>query len=168
MGPRIDLSEFRALKVLRIIHLFLVGVEESDQAWKGLPPDLEVLEVFYDDTGYETGRLFDGHPAEDDSPFSDEEDAYQEDEEEMGERLAQAEEDLEEWWRGQWLCALLVQQAAGRFPKLKTVRLYTPESEPGTWLKQDRETKIRLWTLPEFIQDLAREAAVKVEVWLCA
>ncbi|KAJ5648674.1 hypothetical protein N7490_005046 [Penicillium lividum] len=48
-GPRIDLSEFTALRTLRLYHVFLCGWDDPSGAWKGLPPSLEVLEVFYDD-----------------------------------------------------------------------------------------------------------------------
>jgi hypothetical protein len=49
-GPRIDLSEFEALRTLRIYHVFLCGFDDPFGVWKVLPPNLEVLEVFYDDT----------------------------------------------------------------------------------------------------------------------
>ncbi|KAJ5676863.1 uncharacterized protein N7477_002496 [Penicillium maclennaniae] len=49
-GPRINLSEFTALKTLRIYHVFLCGWDDRVGVWRDLPPNLEVLEVFYDDT----------------------------------------------------------------------------------------------------------------------
>ncbi|KAJ6120828.1 hypothetical protein N7523_005108 [Penicillium sp. IBT 18751x] len=49
-GPRINLSEFTALKTLRIYHVFLCGWDDPFGVWRDLPPNLEVLEVFYDDT----------------------------------------------------------------------------------------------------------------------
>ncbi|KAJ5126878.1 hypothetical protein N7448_007657 [Penicillium atrosanguineum] len=49
-GPHIILSEFTALKTLQIYHAFLRGWDESFRIWRCLPPNLEVLEVFYDDT----------------------------------------------------------------------------------------------------------------------
>ncbi|CDM27089.1 hypothetical protein DTO013E5_4272 [Penicillium roqueforti] len=49
-GPRIDLSEFMALRILRIYHVFLCGWDAPHGVWKGLPHSLEVLEIFYDDT----------------------------------------------------------------------------------------------------------------------
>lgn len=49
-GPRIDLSDFTALTTLRIYHVFLCGVDDPREAWRGLPRHLEVLEVYYDDT----------------------------------------------------------------------------------------------------------------------
>lgn len=48
-GPRINLSEFEALKTLRIYHVFLCGWDDRFGVWRDLPPNLEVLEVFYDD-----------------------------------------------------------------------------------------------------------------------
>ncbi|KAJ5145783.1 uncharacterized protein N7515_000347 [Penicillium bovifimosum] len=48
-GPRIDLSEFTAIQTLRIYHVFLCGWDDPTGVWKVLPPNLEVLEVFYDD-----------------------------------------------------------------------------------------------------------------------
>ncbi|KAJ5449962.1 uncharacterized protein N7458_006411 [Penicillium daleae] len=49
-GPRIDLSNFTALTTLRIYQVFLCGWDDCLEAWKGLPRNLEELEVFYDDT----------------------------------------------------------------------------------------------------------------------
>lgn len=49
-GPRIKLSEFTTLKTLRIHHVFLCGWDDPLGVWGDLPPNLEVLEVFYDDT----------------------------------------------------------------------------------------------------------------------
>lgn len=49
-GPRIDLSEFSSLRTLRIYHVFLCGWDEQAGIFKSLPRNLEVLEVFYDDT----------------------------------------------------------------------------------------------------------------------
>ncbi|KAJ5758361.1 uncharacterized protein N7511_007055 [Penicillium nucicola] len=49
-GPRIDLSDFTALETLRTYHVFLCGWDNPPRVWKGLPPSLKVLEVFYDDT----------------------------------------------------------------------------------------------------------------------
>jgi hypothetical protein len=49
-GPRINLSGFVALKTLRIYHVFLCGWDGPSGVWRDLPPNLEVLEVFYDDT----------------------------------------------------------------------------------------------------------------------
>lgn len=48
-GPRIDLSEFQALRILRIYHVFLCGTDDWPGVWRDLPPNLEELEVFYDD-----------------------------------------------------------------------------------------------------------------------
>ncbi|EKV05251.1 hypothetical protein Pdw03_3051 [Penicillium digitatum] len=45
-GPRIDLSEFTALHTLRIYHVFFCGWDEPLNVWKGLPRNLEVVEVF--------------------------------------------------------------------------------------------------------------------------
>ncbi|KAJ5824603.1 hypothetical protein N7447_006943 [Penicillium robsamsonii] len=47
-GPHIDLSEFTALKTLRIYHVFLCGWGHYS-LWESLPRSLEVLEVYYDD-----------------------------------------------------------------------------------------------------------------------
>ncbi|KAJ5502921.1 hypothetical protein N7463_005795 [Penicillium fimorum] len=47
-GPHIDLSEFTALKTLRIYHVFLCGLGHNS-LWESLPHSLEVLEVYYDD-----------------------------------------------------------------------------------------------------------------------
>jgi hypothetical protein len=49
-GSRIDLSEFTALKTLRIYHVFLCGWDNPEGVSRCMPPNLEVLEVFYDDT----------------------------------------------------------------------------------------------------------------------
>ncbi|KAL3462815.1 hypothetical protein BJX64DRAFT_258631 [Aspergillus heterothallicus] len=154
-GPRVDLSGFPALRVLRTLDVFLVGTEDAVDAWRGLPPHLEVLEVFYDDTGYEGGRLFEGYPADD---------GFVEGDEQGHGGVDEAE--LEQWWRWQWLRALLEQRAAASFPNLKTVRLYTPEDEPGHWDDRDGRGKGRLWALPRIIHDLATQAGVEVEVWI--
>ncbi|KAJ5365377.1 hypothetical protein N7517_008263 [Penicillium concentricum] len=47
-GPHIDLTEFTALKTLRIYHVFLCG-EGHPEPWQSLPRSLVVLEVYYDD-----------------------------------------------------------------------------------------------------------------------
>ncbi|KAJ5170835.1 uncharacterized protein N7500_003618 [Penicillium coprophilum] len=47
-GPRINLSEFPNLRTLRIYHVFLCGWDDRC-VWETLPPNLEVLEVYYDD-----------------------------------------------------------------------------------------------------------------------
>jgi hypothetical protein len=56
MGPRIDLHDFSAITTLRIYHTFLCGIgdtlEYSHDTWKGLPPNVEILEVYYDEAGY--------------------------------------------------------------------------------------------------------------------
>ncbi|KAL3482696.1 hypothetical protein BJX62DRAFT_221305 [Aspergillus germanicus] len=52
MGPRIDLHDFNALTTLRILEVFLCGIENPRDCWRSLPPNLETLEVSYDDTGY--------------------------------------------------------------------------------------------------------------------
>ncbi|KAJ5980701.1 hypothetical protein N7481_007999 [Penicillium waksmanii] len=49
-GPAIQLRDFSALKVLRIYHIFLCGWDGPDGISTRLPPNLEVLEVWYDDT----------------------------------------------------------------------------------------------------------------------
>ncbi|KAF9888288.1 hypothetical protein FE257_008858 [Aspergillus nanangensis] len=54
MGPRIDLHEFTALTTLRILDAFLCGTEDPRESWRSLPPRLETLEVYYDDTDYIT------------------------------------------------------------------------------------------------------------------
>ena len=64
-GPRIDLSEFVSLKILRIFHVFLCGWDAPDGVGKGLPQSLEVLEIFYDDTVL-TQFLSEGDYSEDD------------------------------------------------------------------------------------------------------
>lgn len=48
-GPRIELSEFKALRILRLYHVFLCGWDDWPGVWRDLPPNLEELEVFYDD-----------------------------------------------------------------------------------------------------------------------
>ncbi|QKX55380.1 uncharacterized protein TRUGW13939_02472 [Talaromyces rugulosus] len=48
-GPRIDLSDFTALTMLRIYQVFLCGDEDPLEAWSSLPRSLERLDVFYDD-----------------------------------------------------------------------------------------------------------------------
>ncbi|CAI7677638.1 unnamed protein product [Penicillium pancosmium] len=52
-GPAIKLRDFSALKVLRIYHVFLCGWDGPDGISTRLPPNLEVLEVWYDDTDLE-------------------------------------------------------------------------------------------------------------------
>ncbi|KAJ0412971.1 hypothetical protein BJY00DRAFT_320258 [Aspergillus carlsbadensis] len=148
MGPRINLSEFAALRVLRIYEVFLVGVEPGRQAWRAVPPNLEVLEVFYDDACYQGIRLFGVYPGEDLDLRDDVE--------------------LHRWWEGLWLNELLVQRGLGRFPALKTVRVCTTENERGSWHGRSGERTMRLWELPLCIRDAAREADVHVEVWLNA
>ncbi|CEL06537.1 hypothetical protein ASPCAL09710 [Aspergillus calidoustus] len=160
MGPRIDLSGFARLRVLRIFELFLVGVEPADQAWRGMPPNLEVLEVFYDDASYQGIRFFAGHPAEDRR--------FDEGAEHEGDGDGEEDVDLEEWWKWLWLRALLAEQGMGRFPALKTVRVYTTESEPESGYGRGRGQSMRLWKLPRCIRESARQAAVHVEVWLGA
>lgn len=49
-GPPIQLRDFSALKVLRIYHVFLCGFDALDGISTRLPPNLEFLEVWYDDT----------------------------------------------------------------------------------------------------------------------
>ncbi|KAL3492300.1 hypothetical protein BJX62DRAFT_236332 [Aspergillus germanicus] len=164
-GPRIDLSEFSALRVLKIFEVFLTGVEPEEHTWRGVPPNIELLEVFYDDASYQGVRFFEGYPED---RFSDREQAYSEYEDEDEDRDRRAEVEVEEWWDGLWLSALLVERVMGGFPSLKTVRIYTTEGEPGTWFNENRERKRRLWKLPRCIKDSARQADVKVEVWLSA
>jgi hypothetical protein len=53
-GPAIKLGDFSALKVLRIFHVFLCGWDGSDGISARLPPNLEVLQVWYDDTDLTT------------------------------------------------------------------------------------------------------------------
>lgn len=52
-GPAIKLRGFSALKVLRIYHVFLCGWDDQGGISTRLPPNLEVLEVWYDDTDLE-------------------------------------------------------------------------------------------------------------------
>ncbi|KAL3441785.1 hypothetical protein BJX65DRAFT_313516 [Aspergillus insuetus] len=165
MGPRIDLSEFSSLRVLKIFEVFLTGVEPEEHAWRGLPPSIELLEVFYDDASYQGIRLFEGYPED---RFSEEDQAYGEYEDEDEDREHRAEVEVEEWWDGLWLSRLLVERVMGGFPELKTVRVYTTEGEPGSWFNQNHERKRRLWKLPQCVKDSARQADVKVEVWLSA
>ncbi|KAJ5204698.1 uncharacterized protein N7498_005577 [Penicillium cinerascens] len=58
-GPRIDLSDFQALRILRIYHVFLCGTDDWPGVWRNLPPNLEELEVSYDD-GDLTTFLYEG------------------------------------------------------------------------------------------------------------
>jgi hypothetical protein len=53
-GVRISLVDFTALTTLRIFHVFFCGWDAGRDAWMGLPPNIEVLEVFYDDTELST------------------------------------------------------------------------------------------------------------------
>ncbi|CEL11818.1 hypothetical protein ASPCAL14914 [Aspergillus calidoustus] len=62
MGPRIDLHDFKALTILRILEVFLCGIEDPRECWRGLPPNLETLEVSYDDPGYIDFFRDDGGP----------------------------------------------------------------------------------------------------------
>lgn len=49
-GPRINLRDFPALKTLRLYHVFMCGYDHPSGLSKCLPPNLEILEVYYDDT----------------------------------------------------------------------------------------------------------------------
>lgn len=48
-GPRIELREFQALRILRLYHVYVCGDTDWPGVWRDLPPNLEELEVFYDD-----------------------------------------------------------------------------------------------------------------------
>jgi hypothetical protein len=161
-GPRIDLSDFRALRTLRIFHLFLVGIEPRDQAWRGLPGNLETLEVYYDDTVSWHARFFDGYA---------EPELYSE-EEFNAESDAEPEVEVNtEWEGGRWLRALLAQRQAGNFTKLKTVRVYTPEREPMLQRGQKkRPWKMHRWTPPRNVREMCREGSaefeLELEIWV--
>jgi hypothetical protein len=50
-GPKVDLHEFTKLTTLRIFGVFLMG-DDARPLLETLPPNLEELEVYYDDTSY--------------------------------------------------------------------------------------------------------------------
>ncbi|KAK8052152.1 hypothetical protein PG993_003537 [Apiospora rasikravindrae] len=51
-GDAIDLEDFKDLRSLSIYQVFLVGLISNTRVSRCLPPSLEELEVFYDDSGY--------------------------------------------------------------------------------------------------------------------
>ncbi|KAF8849216.1 hypothetical protein BDZ45DRAFT_753013 [Acephala macrosclerotiorum] len=58
----IDLSGFSKLTELSIFHVLLVGYSAQETIWKNIPPNLESLEVWFDDSGYKN-FICDGAPA---------------------------------------------------------------------------------------------------------
>jgi hypothetical protein len=138
-GPRIKLSGFTALRFLRIFHVFLEGTDEPETVWMGLPPNLETLEVFYDDR--ECYPFF----GRDDDPDND-----------------------PAWYGGRWLRELLRRRRA-HFPKLRSIKVFTIEDAPRPWgedydfrLQRDMDT----WTLPGSLKTLCEEADADVTVWV--
>ncbi|KAL4924590.1 uncharacterized protein BDV17DRAFT_274094 [Aspergillus undulatus] len=159
VGPRIDLSDFKALTALRIFELFLQGVEDPSDAWRGLPPNLETLEVFYDDIGSRHARFF--------YEYAMPELGFSSGDEEESDSDAEREVEIDDQWPGgQWLRALLEQRKEGKFPDLKTIRVYTPEWEPVLRRGQRRRKETHLCMLPETVRDLASEGGVEVDVWI--
>ncbi|KAL4874716.1 hypothetical protein BJY04DRAFT_224699 [Aspergillus karnatakaensis] len=171
-GPRLDVSDFPALKILRLFHLFLVGLEDHADAWRGLPMGLEELEVYYDDTGMWPDDIWSERSYDDDN--EEDEDTESEPESEHPHYSEAAENWLRtvqvtvnpEWAGSDWLRSLLRQRQAGKFPGLKVVKVYTPEQVPVLVRGQKRDETTRLWALPEAVMELAREGGVEVEVWV--
>ncbi|KAL4909399.1 hypothetical protein BDW74DRAFT_174601 [Aspergillus multicolor] len=139
-GPRIELSEFNSLSTLRIAHAFLCDWGNSHDAWKSLPPNLETLEVLYDDEVLGGIEFFEGW----DVP---------------------APTDLD-WEGAQWLRNLLDRKMT-HFLKLTRITIRNPTGDPDT--EPDLRSPytpeyMRPWKLPGLISKRCRDAGVELKV----
>ncbi|RDW78729.1 uncharacterized protein DSM5745_05581 [Aspergillus mulundensis] len=138
-GPQIELCEFGSLSILRITYAFICNWGNSHDAWKSLPPNLETLEVFYDDEDWEI-EFFEGWEL---PGFTD-----------------------LDWEGAQWLRNLLDRKKT-QFSKLSRITIRNPRSDPDNDLDiwpSETDEYMRPWKLPDLISKRCRDAGVELTV----